>query len=70
MLRSSVFTKNLVFCRNLLCFVSLCLPRSGLVLVAYNSKNIPAFLISIEIIHPRQYNIQLRFMSLYINYLG
>ena len=46
--------KNLCFDRSLLCFVSLYLPRSSLVLVAYNKINIPClFLFNIEIIHPR-----------------
>ena len=45
------------FNRNLLCFVSLYLPRSCLVLVAYNKTNIPClFLFNIEIIHPNNLN--------------
>ena len=40
--RSSAFTKKtLCFDRNLLCFVSLYLPRNCLVLVTYNKTNIP-----------------------------
>ena len=49
---------NLCFDQNLLCFVSLYLPRSCLVLVAYNKTNIPRlFLFNIDIVHPRYYNI-------------
>ena len=40
-------------------------------LVAYNKTNIPClYLLDIKIIHPRQYNIQLRLVSLNINYFG
>ena len=62
--------KSLFRDRNLLCFVSLYLLRSCLVLMTYNKTNIPClFVFNIEIIYPRYYNIQLRFTSLNINYL-
>ena len=50
---SSVLTKkNLCSDRHLPCFLSLYLPRSCLVLVAYNKINIPClFLFNVEIIH-------------------
>ena len=37
----SFYEKNLCFDRNLLCFVSLYLPKSCLVLMAYNKTSIP-----------------------------
>ena len=54
MLQFRFYKRDLCFDRNLLCFASFYLPRSCLVLVAYNQTNIPClFLFSIEIIHPR-----------------
>ena len=48
------YKKTLYFDRNVLCFVSLYLPRFCLVLVADNETNNPCpFLFNIEIIHPR-----------------
>ena len=70
MLQLSFYEKNLRFDRNLLRSVSIYLPKSCLVLVAYNKANIPClFLFNIEIINPQEYNIQLRFASLNISYL-
>ena len=68
----SVFTKKNFCCdQNLLCFVSIYLPRCCLVLAAYNKRNIPCpFLFNIEIIHPQSYNVQLHFTSLNISYHG
>ena len=70
-LQFSFYLKNLCFDRTLMCFVGLYRARSYLVLVASNKTNIPGlFLFNIEIIHPREYDIQLRFASFNINYSG
>ena len=53
MLQFSFYEKDLCFDRSLLCFVSLYLPRSCLVLLAYSKTNVPCLFFNIETIDPQ-----------------
>ena len=69
--RSSVFTKKTYVLTEISCFVSIYLPTSCLALVACNKTNIPfLFCFISKLFTLSNYDIQLRFVSLNINYFG
>ena len=69
--RSSVFTKKTYVLTEICCFVSIYLLTSCLALVACNKTNIPfLFCFISKLFSLSNYGIQLRFVSLNINYFG